>query len=46
MQRLDEGLSANHTGNALLYTICALGAKYAGPCPLSSKLDYEANVNN
>ena len=28
MQRLDEGLSGNHTGNALLYTICALGAKY------------------
>ena len=27
MQRLDEGLSANHTGNALLYIICALGAK-------------------
>ena len=28
MQKLDEGLSSNHSGNALLFTVCALGAKF------------------
>ena len=28
MRKLDEDMSANHSGNALLFTVCALGAKF------------------
>ncbi len=39
MQRLDEGITANITENALLYTVCALGAKFYA-------LDYSANTRH
>ena len=38
MQRLDESTSARMTRSALLYTVCALGAKFYA-------LDYSANTN-
>jgi hypothetical protein len=37
MQRLDEGITANKSESALLYTVCALGAKFYA-------LDYSANT--
>ena len=37
MQKLDEGIATGNTGNALLYTVCALGAKFYA-------LDYSANT--
>ena len=37
MQRLDEGISANKSESPLLYTVCALGAKFYA-------LDYSVNI--
>jgi hypothetical protein len=39
MEKLDLGLAVEHQSNALLYIVCALGAKYVYPSPRGTLIE-------